>query len=47
MEVSPIEKAPTIPAAITITGRAVACIPIASPSMMFVAWPVSEAREIP
>jgi hypothetical protein len=27
----------------TRTGRAVACIPTASPAMMFVAWPVWEA----
>jgi hypothetical protein len=31
----------------TITGSAVACMPIARPSMMFVAWPVVEAREMP
>ena len=35
-----------IPAAITITGAAVARMPTASPSMMFVAWPVCEAFEI-
>ena len=35
-----------IPIAITITGSAVACIPTARPSMMFVAWPVCEARAI-
>ena len=35
-----------IPTAITITGSAVACIPIARPSMMFVAWPVWDARAI-
>ena len=40
---TPIPKSPAkwcatrIPAAITITGGAVACIPTASPSMMFVA----------
>ena len=32
--------------AITITGSAVARIPIARPSMMFVAWPVCEAFAI-
>ena len=35
-----------IPPAITMTGRAVACIPTASPSMMLVAWPVREAFAI-
>ncbi len=30
----------------TITGSAVACMPIARPSMMFVAWPVSDAFAI-
>ena len=35
-----------MPAAITITGSAVACMPTARPSMMFVAWPVCEALEI-
>ena len=30
----------------TITGAAVACIPTARPSMMFVAWPVCEALAI-
>ena len=38
--------APTMPTAITITGSAVACMPTASPSMMFVAWPVCDEREI-
>jgi hypothetical protein len=42
-----ISYEPTIAAAITITGAAVACIPIASPSMMFVACPVRDAFEIP
>ena len=27
----------------TITGNAVACMPTASPEMMFVAWPVWDA----
>ena len=31
---------------ITVTGRAVAIIPIAWPAMMFVAWPVTEAFAI-
>ena len=35
-----------IPAAITITGAAVACMPTARPSMMFVAWPVCDAFAI-
>jgi hypothetical protein len=35
-----------MPITITITGAAVACIPTASPSMMFVAWPVRDALEI-
>ena len=35
-----------MPATITITGAAVACMPIARPSMMFVAWPVCEALAI-
>ncbi len=35
-----------IPAAITITGAAVARMPTARPSMMFVAWPVCDAFEI-
>ena len=35
-----------IPEAITITGSAVACIPTASPAMMFVACPVCDARAI-
>ena len=30
----------------TITGSAVACIPTARPSMMFVAWPVCEASAV-
>jgi hypothetical protein len=28
----------------TIAGSAVACIETASPAMMFVAWPVTDAR---
>ena len=49
---TPIPKRPAkwcatrMPAAITITGAAVACMPKASPSMMFVAWPVCDARAI-
>ena len=35
-----------IPAAMTITGSAVACIPTARPEMMFVACPVCDADEI-
>ena len=35
-----------IPATMMITGAAVACIPTASPSMMFVACPVCEAFAI-
>ena len=35
-----------MPAAITITGSAVACMPTARPAMMFVAWPVCEASAI-
>jgi hypothetical protein len=29
-----------------MTGSAVACMPTASPAMMFVAWPVSDCSEI-
>ncbi len=36
-----------IAAAMTMTGSAVACMPIASPSMMLVAWPVVDALAIP
>ena len=50
---TPIPKRPAkwlrdagCPAAITITGSAVACMPTARPSMMFVAWPVCEALAI-
>ena len=49
---TPIPKSPArwfatrIPIAITTTGSAVACIPTASPSMMFVAWPVRDALAI-
>ncbi len=35
-----------MPAAITITGSAVACMPTARPSMMFVACPVCDAAAI-
>ena len=35
-----------MPATITITGSAVACMPIARPSMMFVACPVCDAFAI-
>ena len=35
-----------MPAAITSTGSAVACMPIARPSMMFVACPVCDAFAI-
>jgi hypothetical protein len=35
-----------MPAAITITGSAVACIPTPSPEMMLVACPVCDADEI-
>jgi len=35
-----------MPAAMTTTGTAVACMPIARPSMMFVAWPVCDAFAI-
>ena len=35
-----------MPAASTITGSAVACMPTARPSMMFVAWPVCDAFAI-
>src|SRR6266508_4572082 len=34
-----------MPEAITITGAAVACMPTASPSMMFVAWPDRDEQE--
>ena len=49
---TPIPKRPAkwfatrMPAAITTTGTAVACMPTARPSMMFVAWPVCEAFAI-
>ncbi len=35
-----------MPAAITITGKAVACMPQARPEMMFVACPVCDASAI-
>ena len=35
-----------MPAAITMIGAAVACMPTARPSMMFVACPVCDAFEI-
>jgi hypothetical protein len=41
-----ISYAATMPNAITSTGSAVACMPTASPSMMFVACPVWDALEI-
>jgi hypothetical protein len=36
-----------MPTTSTITGAAVASMPFASPWMMFVAWPVVEARAMP
>ena len=38
--------APQIASTITIAGAAVACRPCARPWMMFVAWPVSDARAV-
>ena len=52
MTATPIPKRPAkwfasrIPAARTITGSAVACMPTARPSMMFVACPVCDALAI-
>ena len=44
---SPAKWLPSrMPATITITGSAVACMPTASPSMMLVACPVCEAFEM-
>ena len=49
---TPIPKRPAkwfavrMPTTITITGTAVACMPTARPSMMFVAWPVCDAAAI-
>ena len=36
-----------MPAAMTATGMAVACMPTASPAMMLVAWPVVLASAMP
>ena len=52
MTATPIPNRPAkwlasrMPAAITITGAAVACMPTARPSMMLVACPVSDAAAI-
>ena len=42
----PSFHAPRMPSAITIAGSAVAWKPWARPWMMFVAWPVCEARAV-